>query len=219
MVGLSIQNIIFDWDGTLAKTLEIWLTGYQQALERRALSFEPDEIVAEFFHNHHEVSDKHPDINFPMIAEETRAHVSHAAHTVDLYHGAIETLVTLKNSGLKLSLVSSSSRPLLTSGLSANGLTDFFVSVIAGDDGYGHKPNTQPFTETLERMDAKASETLVIGDSLVDIQAGMSVGCTTCLFAPLQNKLFHNFDHQKSMNADHEIDHLPDLIKHVRRIG
>lgn len=46
---MSVQNIIFDWDGTLARTLELWLVGYQTSLNRRDLKFEPKEIVAEFF--------------------------------------------------------------------------------------------------------------------------------------------------------------------------
>lgn len=212
---MGVQNIIFDWDGTLAKTLELWLVGYQTSLTRRDLKFEPKEIVAEFFHNHHEVPERHPHINFPVIVEETRDHVLQASHRVDLYDGAIHTLNVLKDNKTSLSLVSSSGRALLESGLGAHSLNSFFASTIAGDDGYGHKPNTRPFEETLDRMGANASDTLIIGDSHVDILAGRSIGCQTCLFAPPQNALFHDFTHLKSMNADFEIDHLsilPELL-------
>lgn len=64
-------------------------------------------------------------------------------------------------------------------------------------------------------MGADARDTLVIGDSHVDILAGKSAGCQTCLFAPSQNALFHNFDHLKSMNADFVIGHLSMLLEHV----
>lgn len=89
---MSIQNIIFDWDGTLARILDTWLTGYQLSFERRDLKFESKEIVAEFFHNHHEVPIRHPTINFPVIFDEACEHVLQAAHTVELYEGAKETL-------------------------------------------------------------------------------------------------------------------------------
>lgn len=209
---MGVQNIIFDWDGTLARTLDLWLGGYQTSLNRRNLKFEPKEIVAEFFHNHHEVPDRHPDIDFPEIAQETRAHVLQASHKVDLYDGAIQTLNVLKDNKTALSLVSSSGRPLLESGLAAHSFNRFFASTVAGDDGYGHKPDTLPFEETLDRMGADARDTLVIGDSHVDILAGKSMGCQTCLFAPPQNALFHDFAHLKSMNADYEIDHLSTLL-------
>lgn len=215
MVELGIQNIIFDWDGTLARTLELWLAGYQRSFAQRGLKFEPNEIVSEFFHNHHEVPDRHPGIDFPMIAEETRDHVFEASHKVSLYDQAIETLSALKSKGKLLCLVSSSSRVLLNNGLRAHGLESTFDSTIAGDDGYGHKPDTLPFKEALNRLGANATDTLVIGDSYVDIVAGRSIGCQTCLFAPAQNQLFHNFEYLKSMNADYEIDHLPDLLRLV----
>ncbi len=212
---MGFQNIIFDWDGTLARNLELWLSGYQNSFEQRRLKFGVKEIVSEFFHNHHEVPERHPALDFPVIAEEARDHVFRSSHTVDLYEGALQTLSKLKNKQKSLSLVSSSSRHLLESGLGAHNLESFFSSVIAGDDGYGHKPDIRPFAETLDRMGATAGETLIIGDSHVDILAGKLLGCQTCLFTPPQNDLFHDFEHLRSMNADHEIDNLPALLRHV----
>ena len=212
---MTIQNIIFDWDGTLARTLELWLKGYQQALEKRDLKFEPNEIAAEFFHNHHEVPDRHPNIGFPKIAEETRDYVLQALQKVELYPRAIDTLALLKGSGMSFGFVSSSARRLLNAGLKAHKIDAFFPSIVAGDDGFGHKPDTLPFEETLNRIGANASETLVIGDSHVDILAGKSLGCKTCLFAPSTNALFHDFKHLRSLESDIEIDHLTKLLRHV----
>ncbi len=212
---MNIKNIIFDWDGTLAQTLDLWLGGYKKSLESRGLSFEAREIVEEFFHNHHEVPDRHPDIDFPAIAAETRNHVSQTSHEVNLYKGALDTLKQLRLERKPLSLVSSSSRQLLTNGLEAHDLHVFFSSTIAGDDGYGHKPDPTPFKETLERMGAAASETLIVGDSHVDIQAGKALGCRTCLFTPHQNNLFHDFEYLKSLDPDCEIDNLSAILAHI----
>ena len=38
-----------------------------------------------------------------------------------------------------------------------------------------------------------AAETLIVGDSHVDILAGQAVGCQTCWFAPDVNDVFHDF--------------------------
>ncbi|MEP3048831.1 MAG: HAD family hydrolase [Roseibium sp.] len=208
---MSVRNVIFDWDGTLAKTLDLWLQGYQAAFERRGHHFDPKFIASEFFHNHHEVPAKHPELKFPEIIEETRQFVFEGLPTVELYEGAVETLSSLKDRGKTLTLVTSSARYLIDRALNAHGLGHFFDSVVAGDDGFGHKPSTLPFVTTLERVGAKASETLVIGDSHVDIQAGQSSGCQTCWFAPEQNILFHDFEHVKSMSPDHEISTVPEL--------
>ncbi|EEA93771.1 HAD family hydrolase [Pseudovibrio sp. JE062] len=210
---MKIKSVIFDWDGTLARTLDVWLDGYQRSLEVRNFTFQPKEIVAEFFHDHHKVPDKHPHLGFPEIAEETRKYVLQALQKVELYEGATKTLSKLNDENVPTSLVSSSSRRLLNSGMEVHNLSKHFKATVAGDDGYGHKPDTRPFEEALDRMGAEAETTLVIGDSHVDVQAGKALGCQTCLFVPKLNSLFHNFEFLRSMEADHEIDHLPDLLE------
>ena len=87
----------------------------------------------------------------------------------------------------------------------AHGLEDYFDSIVAGDDGFGHKPSTLPFEKTLERLGARAAETLIIGDMQVDIQAGRASGCQTCWFAPDHNRFFHDFDNMRAIAPDHEI--------------
>ncbi|GHB43158.1 pyrophosphatase PpaX [Pseudovibrio japonicus] len=209
---MNVRSIIFDWDGTLAKTLDLWLEGFQRSFEKRDLTFQPNEIVSEFFYNYDKVQERYPRMDFPAVAEETRGHVHQEVHTASLYEGVQDTLNALKNKDITLSLVTSSARKLLNKGMGAHRLEEFFASTVAGDDGYGHKPDPQPFATTLERVGANASETLVIGDSHVDILAGQAIGCQTCWFAPSHNRLFHDFDHIRSIGADHEISRIRELV-------
>ena len=210
---MSIKNIIFDWDGTLLRTLDLWLESFQVAFEKRDLQFEPAEIVAEFFQDHHKVPERHPDLDFPTISKECFEYVHQAVSSAALYDGAAETLLALKSEQTAISLVSSSPRKVLEAGLGSHRFKEDFLSVIAGDDGFGHKPSPLPFEETLSRMGVNAAETLVIGDSHVDILAGKAVGCQTCLFLPEQNALFHDVARLRSQNADFEISRMPDLIR------
>jgi pyrophosphatase PpaX len=208
---VSIKSVIFDWDGTLAKTLDLWLQGFQVSFRNRGHRFDPKFIVKEFFHNHPEVPTRHPNLEFPTVAEETRNFVLGGLSTVELYEGATETLKSLKKKGTTLTLVTSSPRHLLDRALGAHDLGPFFDSIVAGDDGFGHKPSPLPFKAALERVGATPSETLNIGDSQVDIQAGKSSGCQTCWFAPDHNSLFHVFEHIRSTSPDHEISNFQEL--------
>ena len=210
-----IATIIFDWDGTLARSLDLWVDGYHAAFARRDLRYSTENIVADFFHDHHLVADKHPHLDFAVIADEARAHVLDAAARVALYDGALAVLAGLAGRGLALALVSSSPRGVLETGLGAHGLGGVFASVIAGDDGFGHKPDPLPFAETLRRMAARAEATLIIGDSHVDILAGQAAGCRTCLFAPEENRVFHDHDRLRTLGADHDIAVLADLLHHT----
>jgi pyrophosphatase PpaX len=212
---MPVGAVIFDWDGTLARSLDLWVDGYVRAFARRDLRYGPETIVAEFFQEHHLVADRHPHLDFPVIADEARAHVHEAVAGVRLHDGAVAVLEALAGRGLRLALVSSSPRQALERGMAAHGLAGHFASVIAGDDGFGHKPDPLPFAETLGRIGASAAETLVIGDSHVDILAGRAAGCRTCWFAPPENRLFHDFDHLAGLGADHRVSGLADLLGHV----
>lgn len=60
----------------------------------------------------------------------------------------------------------------------------------------------------LDRLGATASDTIIIGDSDVNIQAGRKLGCKTCLFAPNENALFHSFDHIRREKPNFEVNSL-----------
>ena len=210
---MTIKAIIFDWDGTLARTLELWLEGYVQSFENHGYSFAPEVIAREFFYNHHEVPRRHPQINFPLIVDATRAHVLDNAHTVALYDNARDVLDGLAAQAIDLSLVTSSPRGLLEKALGPHDLAPYYRSIVAGDDGFGHKPDTRPFEETLDRLGAAAGETLIVGDAAVDIAAGQALGCRTCWFAPGQNRLFHDFNALEASGCDHRIEDLKELLE------
>lgn len=210
---MTITHVLFDWDGTLARTLDLWLMGYQRSFEKRSLTFDACTIVKEFFHNHHEVPARHPDIDFAAIAGETLAFVQRNAAHVALYDDAIQALDQFRKQGVATSLVSSSARGLLEIGLDAHDLAPRFGSTIAGTDGFGHKPDTRPFRETLSRMKAAPHETLVIGDSHVDIEAGQAMGCQTCLFAPTSNRLFHDHAHSLSYGPDYVVESWNEVVE------
>ena len=134
-----MRTVIFDWDGTLARTLHLWIDGYETAFDRRGLRYGRAQIVADFFHEHDKVPARHPSLDFAPIAVEARAHVFAAVAAVGLYDGAVDLLRDLQAQGVRLALVSSSPRAALERGLAAHDLGGFFASVIAGDDGFGHK--------------------------------------------------------------------------------
>lgn len=206
-----MNHIIFDWDGTLARSLDLWLDGYRAVFRDHGHGFSDEVIARDFFHNHEAVPAKYPDLSFGEIAQKVRAHVAERSAGVALYDGAIDALETLRDQGVVLTLVTSSARPILAPALATHGLERMFHSVVTGDDGFGHKPSTRPFEVTLDRAGVPAEATLVIGDSRVDIEAGRALGCQTCWFAPDQNALFHDFDSIRALAPDHEVRAAADI--------
>jgi len=212
---MKIENIIFDWDGTLGMTLHLWLAGYRQALQDQGHTSLDSIIARDFFYEHDKGQLKYPNVDFVKLVDDTRAHVFSHLDDLKLYTNAKETVSTLHEQGLKLALVSSSSRQLVEKGLALYGLDQYFISIISGDDITKHKPDPEAFNQTFQNIDAKPEETLIIGDAKTDILAGKNANTITCLFTPEDNKMFYDFEMLRATEPDHIITSPEELLNVV----
>lgn len=105
-------------------------------------------------------------------------------------------------SDIRLALASSSTRKMLEKGLSVKGLEDYFASIVAGDDVVRHKPHPEAFMQTTEKLGILPEETMIVGDSKVDIEVGKAMGMHTCLFTPKENELFYDFEDLRRSGPD-----------------
>ena len=209
---MKIKSIIFDWDGTLGMTLHLWLAGYRESLEKQGHTILDSIIARDFFYEHDKGQLKYPDVDFVKLVDDTRAYVFSHLDDLKLYEQAKETVVVLHEQGIKLALVSSSSRKLLEKGLSLYGLEKYFSSIISGDDITKHKPDPEAFNQTFEAIDALPEETLIIGDAKTDIIVGKTTNTITCLFTPEANRMFYDFDVLRATEPDHIIAAQKELV-------
>lgn len=209
---LKFDTVIFDWDGTLAKTLHLWLAGYREGLKNQNHSFLDSVIANDFFYEHDRAQEKYPAIDLTRLLTDARDFVRGHLHTLELYSGVQETIDILSRENFKIALVSSSPRQILEEGLAANNLTGYFLSIIAGDDVTKHKPHPEAFTQTMINIDSDSENTLIIGDAMTDILAGKSAEISTCLFAPPENSIFYNFEEIRTVQPDFEITKIKGLL-------
>lgn len=207
-----MKNIIFDWDGTLGMTLHLWLDGYRAGLRDQGYEIHDSIIAQNFFYGHEEISRHFPSVDFLTLRVFARAHTHDNLENLALYDSAKETVTTLRDEGFNVSLVSSSPRRLLDKGLAGHGFGKVFTSIVAGDEVANRKPDPEPFHKTLHNIGGHAEETIVVGDAEVDILAGKAAGMKTCLFTPMVNSLFHDFDDLHAHQPDHSINHMSDLL-------
>ena len=215
---MRFDAIIFDWDGTVCRTLGLWAAGYRHAMASRGHEISEAEVSRTFLHGHDGVSEAYPDLDYDPLMDEVYTYVTTNLHQAALYANATETLQQLGALGVKVSLVSTSSRRVLAAGIRRHGLGGHFLSVISGDDVSRIKPDPEPFHASLQHLDVKAQNTLVIGDNRTDIEAGRAAGTQTCLFTPDENRLFHDFTHLRQSQPDYEINDLAQLLTLRRNV-
>ena len=178
------QAYLFDWDGTLAQTVEIWVdvvvahladygihvTTHQASLLYGDYTFPvklglPAELNDQF----------HAEI-VPMAAERLAM--------AKLYEGASDVLQNLKDRGKKLALISSSRRESIDVLLGRNHLEGTFDAIVSQTDIQKRKPDPEGLLLALGKLQVTPDQALVLGDTINDLKAAANDGADSLLFCP-----------------------------------
>ncbi len=199
------QYILLDWDGNLAKTLDLWLDAIRVALERRAIHKTDEEIamsLGQFTHYMQQWGV--PDVEQTIIDADAIA--KQKLPEVDLYPDAMVVLETLKKRGKKLALITTSPRINLQRVLEKHSLADMFDTIITGDDTTHHKPHPEPLELALQRLGGTKDQAVMIGDSDKDLGAAQNAGVDSILFYPAEHRKFYDLDKLKQFDPTHVVD-------------
>ena len=180
-----ISNIYFDFDGTLADTTEGIVRCTLTTLEKLGLPASTPERIRSviglpltgcFAHG----TDTPPERIDEACATYRRMFNEIAIPYTTLYPGTNETLAALQARGLTLALCTSRSNNSLNALLQVLGIRAHFSTIVTNEDVTHPKPAPDIALLALERMGARAEETLVVGDTVFDLQMGRTAGCRTC---------------------------------------
>jgi phosphoglycolate phosphatase len=128
---------------------------------REALGCEPDEPLL------HRVTD--------LYLEE---YAEHLLDTTCLFQGVEEVLESLD--WAELAVVTNKPERFSRQILDALGIGRRFRLVFGGDSTRLRKPDPAPLLEAMRRCGADPGESVMVGDSPVDVQAGKAAGAVTC---------------------------------------
>jgi pyrophosphatase PpaX len=171
---------LFDFDGTLADSVELIMASFRHATAE-VLGTVPDDDVLR------------AGIGRPLIDQMRALDPDRAQELFDVYvehnvawhdrllrpyPGVDALLARLRADGRRLGVVTSKRRPTAELGLRLLGL-DGFETVIGWEDTDAHKPGPEPVLCALERMGAAPQDAIFVGDSAWDVRAGRAAGVAT----------------------------------------
>ena len=177
----EIKAVLFDLDGTLLDTREYVYAAYNHVLNiNNYPQVSPEKIdpvmgiALEECYRHFTGVDEVADFcdqhrNFQLVN----------SHLVKKFEDTSQTLDRLKDAGLKLGVVTTRSRSTTDDVLSKNGLTNYFETVIAKSDVVNLKPHPESILKALSNLNVDPIESIMIGDTDFDIQAGKAAGAST----------------------------------------
>jgi len=200
-----LKGAVFDWDGTLVDIDERELYSINQALAEHGVGAIDHEF---FFQNYYrraweigtgprmviEAAFRGKDPRIVERAYETyRGIFSRTVERVRLQKGAMESLVGLKQKGIKVGIATMRyTRLTVEREVAALGL-DRLADVLYTRQDLGHQANPLESLEetvnkraglvqkTLDHIELKPSEAFLVGDSWWDVRAGKKVGMKTVI--------------------------------------
>lgn len=184
-----IKNILFDFDGTLADTSEGIVRCTQATLKEMGLpASTPGRIRATIGLPLGQCfsfgTDTPPERVDEACLTYRRLFNEIAIPCTTLFDGVPETLAALHAKGFRLAICTSRSSGSLQELLKVHGIGAFFDAHTCNDDvlhlGARPKPAPDLALLLLERLGARADESMVVGDTVFDLQMGRSAGCRTC---------------------------------------
>ncbi len=188
---LNVAAVIFDLDGTLIDSIDIYFRIVENALKRLDLppvsrskilaAAESEDFKWELVLPR-EVLDSQENIIDKAWAVINEIAPQMFADHLDIFQGADTALNLIAAKGLKVGLVTSTQKHYLETKmlpLKNAGVDNLIQAIITSDDVEKRKPAPDPLIMCAQQLDVKPASCVYVGDTTTDIQAGKAAGMQT----------------------------------------
>jgi HAD superfamily hydrolase (TIGR01509 family) len=181
----GLRGVIFDLDGTIADSIDFFYGLACEMLEAASCAAPERSEVLDAIANGHVPHERFLPPDFPdreaflerIYREHWPTWVERYGTEIEPLAGAVDVIRALQQRGLRLALVTSSSGPLPF--LDRWGIRPSFDAIIGRGDVSRIKPDPEAFTLALERLGFEPAEVLNVGDTPLDVRAGIAAGIAT----------------------------------------
>jgi len=211
----TYESLLLDWDGNLAQTLDIWLDAYQTVLRQYGYQITNEDVCANFtrFTSYSEELGVSKPIEAMMLADQI---ASKHLPLVELYPDAEEVIKNLYYCGKSLALITSSTARHVVAPLERHKLTQYFGSIVTGDQVERRKPDPESLNKAINALCTSAEVSLVVGDSETDIKAANHAGVDSVLFFPSDHQRFYSLKVLRDLQPTYVIEDLKQLLEIVK---
>lgn len=181
---MQINLAVFDLDGTLVKSHETIYKATLHVLDELNISGElPEEKFCTRIGLHFEDIFREFGIVVPDFEKFIGIYKSVYFDFMDLselYEGVNEILDHIKSQNLMTALLTTKAQDQADKIIDHFSLRKKFDLIMGRRHGVAHKPSAEPLFKICEELNVNPAETLIIGDSELDIQCGKNAGSKTC---------------------------------------
>jgi len=200
----NLKHICFDLDGTLVDSHKtIYNATIKSLKDLNILNNIDEEIFREKIGMH--FVDIFEDMNIPVndFEEFIQVYKNNYFLFIDdseLYPEVAKTLEHLNIKGYKISLLTTKAQDQAEKILEHFNLSKYFDVIMGRRIGIAHKPSPEPLLLICEELEVSPEESLIVGDTEMDIQCGQNANIKTCAVT-------HGYRTEESI-----LKHKPDFI-------
>lgn len=186
----SFDYYLFDWDGTLCDTLDIWTQAWVETMSEFDIQIDNKQAGLEVFYDWMSLFEEYH-IEPKPFCDHIEKLVKPRLTQARLVPQAFDTVKYLHDQGKKLAIVTSSDSRLIRELLVNHQMDQFFSSVVGRNDVNQSKPAPDMLLKALEEMEADRSGAIMVGDMPSDILAGKKVPMFTAVYYSEKNQTIH----------------------------
>ena len=221
-----IKAIIFDLDNTLVDFMKMKFMSMEAAASAMidaGLRHGKDRIMKRLFRLYDQygwedqtifqkyLMQEAGKVGYRVLANAINAYRRVRHSFIEPFPHVMETLLELKQRGMKLAIVSDAPKLKAWIRLTAMKIDRFFDLIVGFEDTKQRKPSKKPFEVVLSKLKLKPEECLMIGDMPhKDIKGAKSMGIYTC-FAR-----YGSLKKAPDVKPDYIIDDVIDILKIVK---
>ena len=181
---MKIDLVVFDLDGTLISSHETIYRATIHALDELKIKYDmPEERFYTMIGLHFEDIFQNFGFAVPSFNEfidvYKRIYFDYIGYS-KVYDGVEEILDKLVNKNIKVALLTTKGQDQAEKILEYFSLADKFDYIMGRRNGMAHKPSPEPLQKISSDLAIGLEETLMVGDSEMDIQCGKNAGSKTC---------------------------------------
>ena len=211
-----IRAVIWDVDGTLISTKDLYLECYRRALEPYVGKLlTDDEMLAMRPHSELNMLRKHAGDDFEACMTEFARHYAelHITHFGGVYEGVADVLDALRGRRIRNGIVTGKSRSSWEITLAQVELGDFDV-VVVDDDVANPKPDPEGILAALDSLGIQARDAIYVGDSPGDMEAALAARTQAAAAMWSKNDVWRNrfLQRTRGMNGIVHLDQPHDLL-------
>ena len=208
----NVKAVIFDIDGTLLDTTEFIFKSYEHTFKTHGIPLKSRRKLSVIFGKPLEECYRLlvPSLDIDKLCKTHMFFQLNNLHLVRPFVNTKKTLKLLKGSGIKIAAVTTRSKLTSIKSLIISRIEKYIDIVISREDVKNPKPHPESIFSVLEKLGVKAKESVMVGDTDVDIKTGKNAGVRTIGVTYGFNGL--NKDKVIKIKPDVLVDDISDIV-------